>query len=591
MKYEEIRRLKIERQSQASKLSMKIQTMRDELQTIEQSMRDISARLDQDIAIAERAALSEAINKAVSPLELEYSQVLQQLRNLDVQHAEALQSCNPETIFTELSNKDSVLSEIREASEQVLDLIGKSVGPRFTQEYVKHLQTSEFYFNKGSSKDLLDRFHSVRSQLEKSLSRNKVTVVDKIEAALTEVTKDKVQGDLKGASTLTAVLSVIMLVTAWVTFPVYLGFLFYVAAKNIRNGVLYSRTLLEYKAVIDNIDKLESGLRQEAQASYESTVRKLEEDYKNEKADLEHKADTVRMNIETTRERVQKTFVFDSSDLERTAQITKQEMEGRKRSLEASIEKSLAEVEVHKTEILNLTKQMQDVVEGVRGKYMDLTELENNDILDPKFLIDIVDDKPIYLDYPLDRAAVFLYDDLSEANNLVKLLSVQLRKRLNPINLRIQLWDKDNMGSAFGSFVRGKSKLFSIAPSFPEMEERLDGIYDLLLKRLNMFSGEYKNLNEYNNAMKEMDSLTETFHFCFIMNFPQKFCSNDKINQAIRVGPSLGVYMNMLISLSELNEAYLPLFTDSVSIYVLNNGKLNKKAPNWALESLSTFGK
>jgi hypothetical protein len=571
--------------------SRKIQSCKDDLAVIDSSINQVKQQLALDIEENEQLEKERYLRESTISAQARRDKVAHDLQELEEQYRRAKDSLDENNIYDSLASENKTLLEIKESSLEVKEMISRDIGSRFADVYVKQLNSSTIILSDSDIQTLLSNFNSLKERIEQVQRKERLSLIEKLEDAIRSFSSEKIKGDAKGALILTAVLSVLVIATAWITFPIYLSFLFYTAFRNVKLGALYSRTLIEYKAVSDNLELYETQMRELAKEEFSAKLQAMELNFADSKEAALQELLLAEDEISSARTQAIVSFKFDASTLEKTAQTTIAEMESRRTVLEETIRKSLSAMELIKDELAELERSLSAEVEDIKSRFFDLTKMEKQAILDRIFLLDIKDDKPVMFEYPEEQSCIFLYneDEAETVYDFIKLLLVQLRVRMNPHSLRLRLWDKEKMGVNFTRFVINEPDLFKIIASQQDITATLEEMNDLIIKRNEIVIKEYKNLTAYNEVMLSLDSLPESYFFTFVLDLSDSLLNDELFNQMISVGPAIGLFTNLFLPMERLNKSHITLFEKNVMIYTISNGKVSTKARDWAIEELNKF--
>jgi hypothetical protein len=586
--YEEIKEQLTAKSRENIAVVKRIQSFETDLDGIEVSKRELLSKKETELQSERRVQLGKAVETAVLPLEEEHKNI--KLESVDVlnKYKQSLSSCNEDKVYDELRARDSISEDVKCAVTDIRALIVNDIGERFENEYVRQLKTNKTNLSESALRSFVNRFHKLNKRATKFTDNKRFDLSSSIAKSIDRISREKLQGDTKGVIILSGVLLAVMLLFAWVAFPIYLGFLTFMTVSNIRKGRIYSTTLREYKVIVDNLEKIELLLRSKAKKEISVRLAEIDGNYRNESDRLEKEGNTLRAEISRVRSFTEQSFEFNGDTINRAYIIANTDLDKRKVAVENGLIQAKRDQTSIQEEVQKLSERLKESSKELQFKYLDFTKVGEEKLLDSTFLLDIKDNKPVSFNHPLN-SCIFLYDDLNDANDFIRLMSSQLRTRMNPFFLRMQLWDKEFMGVNFSSFFKKKPELFKVSPSQEKIHENLEELNDLISKRVAIILKEYENIAAYNTHMIELDSLTESYQFLFVLKPPQNLLTDDMFSQVLGIGPSVGIYSNIFIPQEDLKQEYIPMIKKCGRVFVLKNGEMSPKAKDFVLEHLVQF--
>lgn len=590
MNYEELKSMKVTKQRELFTLNKKISSIEHEVSQANSMLYDLNGKKSKELENQRSKDLIMKIKQALDPIESEIRAKNSELSSLSENYLREKDSFSESSIMEDLKEKSPFSVELQEATEAAKEIINSDIGDRFANEYSRQLTTRKIVVSEEDMKVFIQRFGEIKEKMEVLSSSRKFDIGQKLENLLSDLSKNKFENNTKGAMMLFGVLTLSMVLLSWIVFPIYVGFICYTAVSNIRKGAMYSKLLLELKAITDNIEEYEDDIKKEASTRLSSKMEEVENKYKERKTAIEHEMDVLNRSLKETKSRVMDSFVFDSSSITKQFEIAESELLNKKKSLEGNLRQSQETVEKITNDLKGIEEELRKSVDDIRMKYLKLDSSDEK-LLDYKFLLDIKDGQPIMFDYPKNSSCIFLYDSLKDVKALIKLMIVQLRARLSPHNLKINLWDQDDMGVEFLPFIKSRKELVKIFSNKEQFSDNLDEYTDLLRKRREIIRSQYPDIDSYNEAMISLDSLTESYSFLFIINLPEQYIDDETFHQLVSLGPSMGMYPIIFINKESLEESYVPFIKKCGKTFEIKNSEIKGRAETWVLETLIQFRK
>ena len=246
--------------------------------------------------------------------------------------------------------------------------------------------------------------------------------------------------------------------------------------------------------------------------------------------------------------------------------------------------------------IKELGKQLNDMLNDLQNQYF--KGVGTSKIFDPTFLFDIdpVRNKPIFFKHP-QTSCLFLYSNPEDVPNFIRLLSLELRVKLNPFSLVITVIDMKNMGQDYVYFTSddsedlpgGTKSVFSIVALEEDLKNSMNKLSTDLLRRQSNIRREFTTIKVYNERMIELKSLTESYHFMFVIDPETNYLTNSDVTKALRVGGDLGVFLHLFINKEEfkgLGDTAVSILDAIGRVYYLEDGKLFERAKDFVVENL-----
>ena len=193
------------------------------------------------------------------------------------------------------------------------------------------------------------------------------------------------------------------------------------------------------------------------------------------------------------------------------------------------------------------------------------------------------------------ESCLFLYNKVDEVANFIKLLCVQLRIKMSPMNLLISVIDPEGLGVQYLPLDTSNSEdesikqLFQIITDKSATKDFLEKSNSELDRKVGAILRNYNDIEEYNTAMVESDSLTESYNFIFYLDPALDDVKDSNLTTLLKNGGIVGIYTHLCInmqSFKEMQDSAAEIIKRVNTVYVLQNGSIYKKAKDFALENL-----
>ena len=132
------------------------------------------------------------------------------------------------------------------------------------------------------------------------------------------------------------------------------------------------------------------------------------------------------------------------------------------------------------------------------------------------------------------------HDDIS---NFIKLIAIQILNTMNPFAFEINYWDTKELGMDMMVFdPLSTANLFNIKTDEKDIKDSITDLMAILKKRSVNILREYANITQYNKAMRDLDSVTESYNLIFIPNFSKDVYNSGDMKSLIYKGSKVGIY-------------------------------------------------
>ena len=572
-------------------LRREAQRLEQTIATVETSKKEFLNKLDAMVERAKAEGREAFISSAVAPLERDLSSVKAKLVELNNNYKEEINNCSEEVIYEELKKRDSISSNIKDAISDVKQIIVSDIGERFANEFISQIKVDHLTVDSNNLSYTFKKFLKIKSRVEEISSKRKFSFLDSMSDNIDYLVRTKLAGNPKGPIIFAGISILAIVLASWVIFPIYVMILLGVIAINVRRGSVYSNAMIEYKIAENNLSRIDAILRERAKEECQRILLEIKTEFESAINELNEKQNHLSNEIRMARDKAFKEYTFDEQAYRNQYSSTILDFDRKISSLKSDLESIREQQTRLQEEITELDIKVKSVVDSIKLTYLDFNKVGESRIFDnTSILLDVKDNTPILFDFP-KQPCIFLYDDASVVYDFIRLLALQLRIRLNPFSLKIEVWDKKELGVRFTQFYSKDKTLFLTAINNESIEDRLDTLSDLTIKRVEIIRREFENIDEYNKYMQEIDSATEYYHFLFMIDPPDQVIKKDKLIQLFSVGSSVGIYPIMFLSLHELDKDHIPYFKVEGRFFRFEGDEIKKKAGNWVLEELLKFGR
>lgn len=596
MEYNEIRASMDSCRKNISSLKKQIRSNVEEQQSCRNSVKKIEENYQLEIREQKKAALNAYLQEKTRGLESQLEQkesVFQQLQQDYNQRESELCSKDPSSLYT---GSDDITAEIRASLAILQEQLSLAISPRFQAALEQQMSTAQANIQINKVQDIIKYFNHQSVRIQRLSRSSKIDrVIDKI-LTITKVSLDDnttKEGKLQ-VGAIFLIVFLVMLITAKFMFPVYVLFLIILSAYNMHKHYCIYSALVAQKLVKDNLALIERDLRDKANAKLQAEKDELSRQYQPQLDQLNTEINALRDKISNVSLQETNNFQFDGS-ASREAYMNSQKVN--KKHLEELIEtaQSLNAQLQEKNQLYHeLGQKLHNIAGDIQEKYLNYGKIGESVIFDTQFIIDIENSKPIFFTHPKD-SCLFLYNKQEEIANFIKLLCVQLRIKLSPMNLQVAVVDQQSLGVQYLVMDTSDSEDEAVKQLFRIITDKLqadDTIADLNAEvdhRVGTILRNYEDIEEYNTAMVESDSLTESYNFLFYLDPTLEEVKGSAMTSLLKNAGLVGIYSHICINLQdfrEISDSAAEIVKRVSTVYVLQNGSIYKKAKDFALENL-----
>lgn len=580
------------------KCNKKLKGIDSELQEIDNGKTESERAYQSEYEKAKQDGIVVYKNKLVKPIENKLLSAENQLNKLRSEYEQEKEGLTEDNLLRQCSDQQSILEEVRESSELLKKKIQDAIGQRFYDELMSQMsgKTVELheedlmrvirYFNKCS--DLLAKMGSGPSGIE--------IVMGGIEETLKRLSVPTTEKRAVNAAILVAMAAVIVLAYKLV-FPVYVVFLTILGGYNLLKTHSIYKILVVQKAVQDNIDSIDQLIHEQVVDELERRILETDEYYNTEIQKMEQAVSDLKESLTKAAITAENTYSFDDSEIRDAHEVDRKRRENNEARLLQDKRETKRELDNLCEQANEYKRQLDDIIGGIQKQYLDVSRAGKECIFEPYFLmdIDVEKHKPIFFVHQ-QGSSLFIYKTLSDVYKFIRLMCVQLRCKLNPNCLSIQLYDETNLGSECIYFIprdEGLKKsgtadrMFKLTTDENAFKENLGEMATDIMKRTSSIKREFSDIATYNKAMVELESLTLSYEFVFIVDPTSQLLQDIVLKKVLMNGGEVGLFSHVFIKesmFSKLGETASDLLECIDKIYVLQNGMYNERAKDFVLE-------
>lgn len=580
MDYEKSKELLSSTKRKVINVKNEIRETEDRIESINDQKRKEASTYHERVEAAKDAALAERITVVCKPYKEKISATQDRLKQLEQKHNCKMAELTEDNVMQQFSEQTENYSEIVNAMNVLSDKLDDTLGQRFKNELLSQLKTQEIKLEPEQLEGFVKYFNDVNDKIERM---NK-----KPDFSLADLTKSLPMNS-KAA---TAVMFLVFVATiAWfrVLLPIYVLLLCLSFVRNLIKHYEIHEIILTYKSCSDNIEQINEMLKNQALAELDRRRDAACNVYNRSKDKLVAEQEKLQQSLAKAEAHAKATFEFDESEISASYRISMSNIENQIAQYVRQKQKLTDELDTLERDAASQEAMLKKIINEIPRQYLDPTKIGNDTIFDTNFIIDIDDGKPIFFNHP-KKSTLFLYDSVNDAFDFIKLICMQVRKRMNAYAYSVVVCDKVYMGSPLRPFVSQEyPQLFSIAATETEIADCLKDISDALLKRSANIMATFKNIDEYNDAMIKSDSVPESYQLIFFINPSETVLGNEAFTQVTQVGGEIGIYNHVFMqkdNFFDLGDRASKLLSTVSVVYTIQDGKITTKAKNFVEEKM-----
>lgn len=599
MGYNEVKRDIEAVRKEIAQAKRRLHKNKEEQQAVRNSLLATENSYQDKLRNQKRETFERFIQEKTQDTEEKIVELSNELENEKTTYEEQKQRLDNANLSDFYTNEDEILADIKTAIDVLQRRVEKSLSPRFRSELETHLDSGNIDISPENLESLVTYFNKQSTYISKLNKENKVdSIITAVNGFCVEapfnISEEKKTQNLQFGGLL-LVAAVIFIFAAKVLFPFYFIFLAFLAFYNVVKNYKIFSAIIAQKAVKDNVDKIDEQLRKQAEEHLKDKKIQLEKDFLDKQANMESELIRLKEQLNTQRVQAEAEFQFDDDDY-RKSYDTAININTKKLD---SLTAEEIDTNTKLTENYNKLKQLEDELDKMAGdiqaSFLDFNKVGTDVIFNPNFIFDIQNGKPVFFVHP-QKSALFIYNDIVDVIDYIRLICVQLRIKLNPFNLNISIVDLVYMGQNFlgmqpnsDSKDDSLKKLFQIVSSKEGLKDMLIDIDEELNRKMRSIRSQFSDIAAYNSFMLQSDSLTEGYEFVFYQDPDQNDVADNTLLKIINNGESLGIFMHLFIQKDKFYDfgANGRQLVDSIGrVFLLSDGKYYERAKDFVLENL-----
>lgn len=549
--------------------------------------------------------LNQYVNNLSAPVANKVTELEDELLELEDRFKEEMSKFSKEDLTDYYYSESEMLEDVHKALAMLNERLTNLIGERFQKELNQQLDSVSFKIQADDLEEICDYFEKLTEYFDNIQNNNsKVTSIENIVKKLNTIGNALETGNKQLTLVVMLVLCFIFYFAFKFVFPIYVIALAMFTIYNVKlSSKIYTTSLLR-KVIEDNISAIEQMYRDKALAQLNQEKRELEESYKETKNELENELSDTKNNLESILMSAKERFTYDDDKLRENQnnllivnKNKKSELERLKLQEKQKYDSLLKELEVTK-------QQFDQAADNLKNKYINFDKVGDSYVMDKDFLLDIdaVTKKPKFFEFNFG-SNLFIYSDITDVINFIKLFVVQVRARLKPSCINMTIFDDKFMGRDYLCFKETEDdkydNIMRLLINKEELKNYVGELSELSITRTTNIKREFNNIIEYNNFMLSQNSLPESYTFFFVQDIVLNTLLETTFRQILLNGSDLGIYPFVFLSMEnfsqggndakELIKYFDNIYTfdqDATHQYEGSNTILKRKAKDFVLERI-----
>lgn len=549
--------------------------------------------------------LNQYVNNLSAPVANKVTELEDELLELEDRFNEEMSKFSKEDLTDYYYSESEMLEDVHKALAMLNERLTNLIGERFQKELNQQLDSVSFKIQADDLEEICDYFEKLTEYFDNIQNNNsKVTSIENIVKKLNTIGNALETGNKQLTLVVMLVLCFIFYFAFKFVFPIYVIALAMFTIYNVKlSSKIYTTSLLR-KVIEDNISAIEQMYRDKALAQLNQEKRELEESYKETKNELENELSDTKNKLESILMSAKERFTYDDDKLRENQnnllivnKNKKSELERLKLQEKQKYDSLLKELEVTK-------QQFDQAADNLKNKYINFDKVGDSYVMDKDFLLDIdaVTKKPKFFEFNFG-SNLFIYSDITDVINFIKLFVVQVRARLKPSCINMTIFDDKFMGRDYLCFKETEDdkydNIMRLLINKEELKNYVGELSELSITRTTNIKREFNNIIEYNNFMLSQNSLPESYTFFFVQDIVLNTLLETTFRQILLNGSDLGIYPFVFLSMEnfsqggndakELIKYFDNIYTfdqDATHQYEGSNTILKRKAKDFVLERI-----
>ena len=528
--------------------------------SLEQEEMQIQQSFESTLSEESNKELQEYVNNLSEPIANKVGELEEELLELEERYEEEMSKLSGEDLTDYYYSEAEMLEDVQKTLAMLNERLVELIGERFQKELNEQLNSVTFKIQEEDLEEICEYFEKLTTYFENVQNKSgKFATVENVVKKLNTVGNALETGNKQLTLIVLIVLCFVFYMAFKFVFPIYVVALATFAIYNVKlSNKIYTTSLLR-KVIEDNLSAIEQMYKDKALAQLNQEKSNLEQSYQDTKNELENELKDTKNKLESLLMSARERFQFDDNKLKEDKddllivnRNRKLELERVKLEEKQKYDSLLKEIE--KTKV-----QFNQVADSLKNKYLNCDKVGDSYIMDSNFLLDIdtATKKPKFFEFNFG-SNLFLYNNLDDVVNFIRLFVVQVRARLKPSCINMTVFDDKFMGKDYLCFRELEDEKYDnvmkILINKEELKEYVNELSEISITRTTNIKREFHNIVEYNQFMLSQNSLPESYTFFFVQDIDINTLLETKFRQIILNGSDLGIYTFVFLNIDNFSK-------------------------------------
>ena len=556
----------------------------------------LTSDMNESIKNERAKALAIEEKRIAEPVELKIKQLKEKKSELQRKYNKTLGELTFDNYKDRYEHELSIVNNARVSMSDIEERVTSVLGEKFSKALYNQLNNSTVDISVDDLADLAKRLSRFEKNIEILSRKSKIDytgVVDNLLKKLNPCKDENVEGALKNDVLLyVGMCAALSFFTLSIGAPYLVLGLTTLGGLNVYKGYSTYRLVLESKLLADNIDRIDELVSNQVNQDLEEAKNKVTGIYEKNCEKLDNRLDKLDNQLTDELMKVRDEFQFNEDEIRQKFELRKKTIKQDIQRVEQSVDKLEMEIGQITSRINKLNKELETCIDELEGHYLSTTRVGEEQILNPKFLLDIDKNtrQPEFFEFKKDTS-LFVYDEYEDVVNFVQIMLIQIMNRLNISSVNMFYWDLKYMASAVQPFNDLDESYLRICTEKEKLEDSAVDILKALDARYKQVAKMHLDIDQYNQDMIDSKSVPESYNFMFIVNMEYKELSSVKYSKILGTGPRVGIYPLIFISREELEglgKEGIKLLDNVKNVYDLINGRLKGVAKRVYIKALES---
>lgn len=596
MSYNELKKQQIAFKKELITIKNQKTKLLTELQSIEKDKLQAEQKYQSEYSKEKALQLMKYSSEMIAPIENEIASTKKGIEEEEKRYHTDLNSLSEEDALAQCSSQKDIILEVEKSSDLVSEQLTHLLGSDFYNTVNNQLNLFCYKLNEQSLGKAIAYFNKCSEDLSK-MNCSKFNIDDKINRVTDYINNFNLEqfNTTKSYYVIILIVSfVLLLLFCKKLFPIYVIALIIYIIYEILHCFKINSILIANKVVKDNVDFISESLKKEVLEILENQRLQMQEEHEKSLVIMNSNLEDLKKQLDRQTIEAQKSFQFDDSKLQEKHNSIMDSFYQKQRELQEKLKSVETNFNKVNSNLSKIVERLGEELGSLQNEYLNFDKIGTETVFNPKFLVDIVDNKPIFYEHP-ESSCLFVYENIDDVFRLVRLLNVELRTKLSPFSFTSTVYDSQYLCSNYLSFVPNQkqdgdfTKIFKILSDISELKDEMKHLENLVNKRNISILREFKNIVEYNNKMLEIDSLTESYQFYFLQDVEKSIITSAAMRKVLLNGGKLGIFIHLFLKSSDFfsyGAEGEDLVQNVAKIYHLRNGEICERAKEYVLENM-----